>query len=202
MFVAALFPWRAQRSRPSVAYGLMWLACLCLLAMLQAIPGSPAWVPAYLAMLSAAVFLWVLLKMKYHGHRQIVQISSFELLLLGVVLFVALVMLPALHMGNGLRNMLLAVSLESVAFLLAMKILIHRQPRRNSMIAAGFLLALALIVVRGFLSTEKVANFVAAPAAASAPAVPSKSVSTNPVLTPHQPQNRDVPRTPPEPGQT
>jgi len=104
MFVAALFPWRAQRSRPSVAYGLMWLACLCLLAMLQAIPGSPAWVPAYLAMLSAAVFLWVLLKMKYHGHRQIVQISSFELLLLGVVLFVALVMLPALHMGNGLWN--------------------------------------------------------------------------------------------------
>jgi hypothetical protein len=108
--------------------------------------------------------------MKYHGHRQIVQISSFELLLLGVVLFVALVMVPALHMGDGLRNMLLAVSLESVAFLLAMKILIHRQPHRNSMIAAGFLLALALIVVRGFLFTEKAANFVAAPAAASAPA--------------------------------
>jgi UDP-GlcNAc:undecaprenyl-phosphate GlcNAc-1-phosphate transferase len=171
VFVAVLFPWRAQRSMPSVAYGLMWFACLCLLALLQAAPGSAAWVPAYLAVLSAVVLLWVLLKMKYRGHRQIVRISSFELLLLGIALFVALVMVPALRMGDGLRNMLLAVSLESVAFLLAMKILIRRQPHRDSMIAAGFLLALALIVAKGFLFTEKVADFVAAPADASAPAV-------------------------------
>jgi UDP-GlcNAc:undecaprenyl-phosphate GlcNAc-1-phosphate transferase len=182
MFVAALFPWRARRSRPSVAYGLLWLACLCLLALLQAIPGSPVWVPAYLAVLSAVVLLWVLLKMKYCGHREIVQISSFELLLLGVVLFVALVMMPALQMGDGLRNLLLAVSLESVAFLLAMKILIHRQPHRNSMIAVGILFALALIVAKGLLFTGKATDFVAAhagslaPADVSAPSVASKSV--------------------------
>ena len=178
VFVAALFPWRAHRSRPSVAYGLMWFACLCLLALLQAAPGSPAWVPAYLAVLSAVVLLWVLLKMKYRGHREIVQISSFEMLLLGVVLFVALVLVPALHMNEGIRKMLLAVCLESVAFLLAMKILIRRQPHRNSIIAAGFLLALALIVAKGFVSTEKAAEFVAtctiasAPAGVSAPSVP------------------------------
>ncbi len=169
VFVAVLFPWRAQHSRSSVVYGLMWFACLCLLALLQAAPGSAGWVPAYLAVLSAVVLLWVLLKMKYRGHRQIVRISSFELLLLGVALFVALVMVPALHLGDGLRNMLLAVFLESVAFLLAMKILIRRQPRRNSMIAVGFLLALALIVAKGFLFTEKAANFLAAPAVASDP---------------------------------
>jgi UDP-GlcNAc:undecaprenyl-phosphate GlcNAc-1-phosphate transferase len=177
VFVAALFPWRAQRSRPSVAHGLMWLACLCLLALLQAIPGSPAWVPGYLAVLSAVVLLWVLLKMRYRGHREIVEISSFELLLLGVVLFAALVMVPALRMGDGLRNMLLTVSLESVAFLLAMKIVIRRQPHRNPMIAAGFLLALALIVAKGFLFTGKATDFVAAPAAASAPASSSSGVS-------------------------
>jgi hypothetical protein len=176
VFVAALFPWRAHRSRPSVAYGLMWFACLCLLALLQAVPGAPAWVPAYLAVLSAVVLLWVLLKMRYRGHREIAQISSFESLLLGIVLFVALVMVPALHMGVGLRNMLLAVSLESVAFLLAMKILIRRQPHRNHMIVTGFLLALALIVAKGFLSTEKVANFVAAPAGAAATSSSPKSL--------------------------
>jgi len=179
VFVAALFPWSAHRSRPSVAYGLMWFACLCLLALLQAAPGSPAWVPAYLAVLSAVVLLWVLLKMKYRGHREIVQISSFEMLLLGVVLFVALVMVPALHMNEGIRRILLAVCLESLAFLLAMKILIRRQPHRNSMIVAGFLLALALIVAKGFLPTEKAANFVAAcsialaPSGVSAPSAPA-----------------------------
>ena len=179
VFVAALFPWRAQRAKPSVSYGLMWFACLCLLALLQATPGVPAWVPAYLAVLSGIVLLWVLLMMKYRGHRQIVQISSFELLLLSIVLFAALVMVPALHLDEGIRRMLLAVCLESVAFLLAMKILIHRQPQRNSMIAAGFLLALALIVAKGFLSSDKSGNVIAAFAGASvrigisAPAVAS-----------------------------
>jgi len=168
VFVAALFPWRAHRSKPSVSYGLMWFACLCLLALLQATPGAPAWVPTYLAVLSAIVLLWVLLKMKYRGHRQIVEISSFELLLLVIVLLAALVMVPALHLDERIRRMLLAVSLESVAFLLAMKILLRRQPHRNSMIAAGFLLALALIVVKGFLLTDKTRNIAAAFAGTSA----------------------------------
>jgi hypothetical protein len=120
-------------------------------------------------MMSAAVLLWVLLKMKYRGHREIVQVSAFEILLLGVVLFVALVVVPALHLGEGLRRMMLAVCMESAAFLLAMKILIRRQPRSNSMFAAALLAALALIVMKGFVSTDKVANFLSAPAVASAP---------------------------------
>jgi hypothetical protein len=89
------------------------------------------------------------------------------MLLLGVVLFVALVLVPALNMGEGLRRMLLAVYVETTAFLLAFKILIRRQPQRNSMIAVAFLGALALIVVKGFVSTETAANFVA-PAVGSA----------------------------------
>jgi hypothetical protein len=124
--------------------------------------------------MGAGVLLWVLLMLRYHGHRKIIQVSAFEMLLLGVVLFVALVLAPALHLGEGLRKMLLAVYIETTAFLLAFKILIRRQPHRNSMIAVAFLGALALIVVKGFVSTETVVNFVAAPADASAarPVVP------------------------------
>jgi membrane protein YdbS with pleckstrin-like domain len=174
VFVAAMFPWRAHLSRSSVVHGLIWFACFCLLALLQAAPGSPAWVPAYLSMMSAGVLFWVLLKMRYRGHREIVQVSAFEMLLLGIVLFVALVLVPALNLGEGLRKMMLAVCMESVAFLLAMKILIRRQPHRNSMIAVAFLGALAFIVAKGFVSTDKVANFLSAPAVASAsqPVIP------------------------------
>ena len=170
VFVAAMFPWREHLYRSSVANGLIWFACVCLFALLQAAPGSPGWVPAYLAVMSAVVLLWVLLKLRYLGHREIVQVSAFGLLLLGVVLFVALVLVPALHLGEGLRRMLLAVCMESVAFLLAIKILIRRQPRRNSMVAVALLGALALIVVKGFVSTGKTVNFVApASARSSAP---------------------------------
>ncbi|MBP2676746.1 MAG: hypothetical protein H6Q84_3586, partial [Deltaproteobacteria bacterium] len=136
---------------------------------------SPAWIPPYLAVMSAVVLLWVLLKMKYRGHREIVQVSAFGMLMLGVVLFVALVLVPALDLGDGLRKMLLTVCMESVAFLLAMKILIRKQPQcnsmfaqSNSMFAVALLGALALIVVKGFITTEKAGNFLAAPAGASA----------------------------------
>jgi len=168
VFIGAMFPWREHLHRSSVVNGLIGFACFCLLALLQAAPGSPSWVPAYIAVMSAAVLLWVLLKMKYCGHRGIVQISAFEMLLLGVVLFFALVLVPALHLGEGLRRMLLAVCMESAAFLLAMKILVRRRPHRNSWIAVALLGALALIVVKGFVSTGSTVNFVAAPAHATA----------------------------------
>ena len=174
VFVAAMFPWRARLHRSSVVNGLIWFACVCMLALLQAAPGSPAWIPPYLAVMSAVVLLWVLLKMKYRGHREIVQVSAFGMLMLGVVLFVALVLVPALDLGEGMRKMLLTVCMESAAFLLAMKILIRKQPQCNSMFAVALLGALALIVVKGFITTEKAGNFLAAPAGASAarPGIP------------------------------
>jgi hypothetical protein len=100
-----------------------------------------------------------------------------------VVLFVALLVVPALDLGEGLRKMMLVVCMESFTFLLAIKILIRRQPHRHSMIAVAFLGALALIVVKGFVSTETAANFLAAPAEASAHAkAAGPAIASNPPL--------------------
>ena len=163
IFVALLFPWKARATHSSVGYGLMYLACLFLLAILQLVPGAPHWIPGYLAVLSAVVMCWVLLKMKYQGHREIFQVSSFELLLIGVPMFVPLLLVPALGLGDGLRRMLLTVSLESTAFLLAMKILIRRQPWRNHFIAIAFLAALGLLGVKGLFFGYTGSGSLAAP---------------------------------------
>ncbi len=163
IFVALLFPWKARATHSSVGYGLMYLACLFLLAILQLVPGAPYWIPGYLAVLSAVVMCWVLLKMKYQGHREIFRISSFELLLIGVPMFVPLLLVPALGLGDGLRRMLLTVSIESTAFLLAMKILVRRQPWRNHLIAIAFLAALGLIGVKGIFFGHSGSDSHAAP---------------------------------------
>jgi hypothetical protein len=107
---------------------------------------------------------WVLLKMKYQGHREIFRVSSFELLLIGVPMFVPLLLVPALGLGDGLRRMLLTVSLESTAFLLAMKILIRKQTWRNHVIAMAFLAALGLLGVKGLFFGHSVSDSLAAPA--------------------------------------
>ena len=181
LFVGVLFPWRSRNSSPAVSYGLMYLSCLCLLALLHAMPGAPKWIPGYLAVLSAVVFGWVLLKMKYRGHREIVQISSFETLLLGIALLVPLVVVPTLGLGEDFRRTMLTVCLESTAFLLAMKILIRRQPRRNYVIAMALMAALALICLRGFLPQGTVTHILATPAAASLPFPPHKSGPSSPL---------------------
>lgn len=178
IFVAALFPWRSKASRSSVSYGLMYLSCLFLLAILQLVPEAPNWFPGYLALLSALVMGWVLLKMKYYGHREIFRISSFEMLLIGVSIFVTLVLVPALKLGDGFRRTLLTVSLESTVFLLAMKILSRRQPRHNSLIVVAFLVALVLIGAKGLLSSGSVSDFMSTPAGAFYPSPPSGSGST------------------------
>jgi UDP-GlcNAc:undecaprenyl-phosphate/decaprenyl-phosphate GlcNAc-1-phosphate transferase len=164
IFVAVLFPWRSRATRSSVCYGLMYLACLFLLAILQLVPGAPYWIPGYLAVLSGVVMCWVLLKMKYQGHREIFRVSSFELLLIGVPMFVPLLLVPALGLGDGLRRMLLTVSLESTAFLLAMKILIRKQTWRNHVIAMAFLAALGLLGVKGLFFGHSGSDSLAAPA--------------------------------------
>jgi UDP-GlcNAc:undecaprenyl-phosphate GlcNAc-1-phosphate transferase len=164
IFVAVLFPWRSRAPLSSVGSGLLYLACLFLLAILQLVPGAPYWIPGYLAVLSGAVMCWVLLKMKYQGHREIFRVSSFEVLLIGVPMFVALLLIPTLGLGEGMRRMVLTVSLESAAFLLAMKILVRRQSWRNHLIAIAFLAALGLLGVKGLIFGYSGVASLAAPA--------------------------------------
>jgi UDP-GlcNAc:undecaprenyl-phosphate GlcNAc-1-phosphate transferase len=151
LFMAALYPWRARRSRSALCYGLMYAGSVFLLAILQTVPGAPKWMPAYLAVFSAMIMGWVLLKMKYRGHREIVLVSSFEILMIGAALFVPVVLVPALGLGEGVRRLMLTVCFESIAFLMAMKILVRRRPSRNHAIAAGFLAALLVVAAKGII---------------------------------------------------
>jgi hypothetical protein len=181
LFAAVLFPWRFRRSRSAVCYGLKYACFVVFLWVLQTAPGLPRWMPVYLAGLSAAVLFWVLLKMKYRGHRDIVLFSSFETLLigtsLGASLFVPVVLAPALGLGEGPQRLLLAVCLESVVLLLAMKLIVVHQPGRSPVIAASLLLALSIVAMKGFLpdSIDPIKAFAGRAPSAGATLVPASA---------------------------
>ncbi len=184
-FIAVLFPWTTRKSRSSISHGLMYAACAALLLILQVAPGAPVWMPAYLASLSALVLFWVLLKMRYRGHREILPVSSFEVLLISVSLVAAFILVPAFGLGEGFRRVTLVVALESVSFLLALKILLHRRPHRNRVIAGLLLFLLAFVGAKGLLAKSDTVFLSRAPAAVSpaadaAPPVPG-SRSLQPV---------------------
>ncbi len=151
-FIAAVFPWRSRRSRSSICYGVTYAACAALLASLHLASGAPWWLPGYLAVLSVVTLGWVVLKMKFRGHKKVVLASSFETLFIGLSLFVPLVIVPALGLGAGVRNLLLVACAEALCFHMAFKILNRRQPGRNLVFAGAFLAALLLIGANGLLS--------------------------------------------------
>lgn len=150
--VAFLFPWnRHGTQRTTICYGLIFAACLFLLGSFQFLPGTPRWVPGYLAVLCTVLLGWVLLKMRYCGCRGIVLLSGFETLMISAALAIPLVLFPALALGEGFRRTMLVVCFEAVTFLLAMKVMIRRHPGRNHLLATILLVALALIGLRGML---------------------------------------------------
>lgn len=192
-FIAVLFPWKGRESRSGVCYGLMYAACASLLAILQVLPEAPAGMPEYLAVLSVLVVGWVILKMKYRGHREIVLLSAFEILLIGVSLCIPLVMIPALGMGDDIRRTTLAAVLEGIAFLMVFKILIRRKPGRNRVIAGAFLAALLLIAAKGFLGSPAPGRPLAS---RGAPRTVTGAVTMlgRSILEPPGVSNRSIPR--------
>jgi UDP-GlcNAc:undecaprenyl-phosphate/decaprenyl-phosphate GlcNAc-1-phosphate transferase len=158
--VAVLFPWRSRRARSSICYGLTYVACVSLLAILSFTPGALRWLPGYLAVLSALVLVWVLFKMKYRGYREIVLFSAFEVLLIGGSLVLPFLLAQSLGLGEGSRRTLLIVCFQSIALLLAMKIFIRRRPSRNPVIAAGLLAALAVVGARGMIDHSRTGTYL------------------------------------------
>jgi hypothetical protein len=80
--------------------------------------------------------------------------------------------MPSFGLEEGIRRTMITICLESIAFLMAMKILIRRQPGRDYVIAGFFLFALVIIGAKGLLPLHPVLTPLAAHASAPSRAVP------------------------------
>ena len=112
--------------------------------------------PRYFAVLSGIMIVWALLKMRYSGHKEVLFLSGFEILMIGISLVIPVVMVPALGFPGYVGKTMAAVVLESIAVLLAMKILIRRQPIKNFVLTGGFLVAMAILITMGILVKDTV----------------------------------------------
>lgn len=149
-FLVVLFPWRSQRVDSGICFGLIYASCVCMLGILHFLPAASSWVGKYLNGFSAVVLVWVFLKMKVQsGHKKVMLVSGFEALLIGGSLFVPVVLVPAAGYGNSIRDPLLMACLESIPLLFALKILVRKQLRRNTVIVGGLLAGLVVLGLKG-----------------------------------------------------
>jgi hypothetical protein len=166
-FVVVLFPWQSRRKHTAVCYGLSYSSCACLLGILHLLPGAYPWVEGYLAAFTASVLVWALLMMSFRpAYSRILVPTGFETLLIGVCFFIPLVLVPALGLEGPIRRATLVACIESIPLLLAFKIMSRRKPGRSPVFAAGFLIALLLLGMRGTWPVENLEARTSFPAKA------------------------------------
>jgi len=133
LVAAALFPWRASVDRLGLAHGVIYVTIFVLLCIYQ-LYGAP-WVAGYTVWLSGALALWVLLKLLFKRHLRIFLTSGFELLMIIISWFVPVFMSQAVPIAPEQQQAIVLACLEAIPILLAMKIIIRNQPKRNRTLA-------------------------------------------------------------------
>jgi len=131
--ILLLYPWKNEEQRVQWTHGLIYISIFMLLVILNVY--GPVWTPIYLRFITAIVLLWVIMKMLFKRHGDVVLTSGFEVLMIFIAWCIPTLLLQALNFPQEVQRMLLHSCLEAVPFLLAMKIII-----RSSMKADRFLI--------------------------------------------------------------
>jgi UDP-GlcNAc:undecaprenyl-phosphate/decaprenyl-phosphate GlcNAc-1-phosphate transferase len=148
----AAFSWRTSSANKSILHGTMYLAILTLLLVYEVSTIQvPSWLNTYNPMAAGITLLWVLLKLIFSDHNEIVFASGFELLILFVSWFIPFVVLDELQLSENLVRAVQHACLFSIPFMLAMKINIRNYGGHNRWIAVPLVFGLAAAGARGIL---------------------------------------------------
>ncbi|MCF7821235.1 MAG: undecaprenyl/decaprenyl-phosphate alpha-N-acetylglucosaminyl 1-phosphate transferase [Mariprofundaceae bacterium] len=147
-FVAIAFPWRDHQQHLSVIYGLFYLCGFTILYAWNISTYHVFNLDIYIFLFGGLLLLWSFLKVKFKRNSEVFLTSSFELLLIFISWFVPYVVLPAIEVPESVLGAAKLACLGAIPLLIAMKLVIRRQPHRNRSMAVGLILILGFIAVR------------------------------------------------------
>jgi len=127
--IMLLYPWKSGHERLGWVHGLIYFATFTLLFLLNS--SGLSWINDYLMIVSCLVLIWVVMKLVFMQHSRIFMTSGFELLVIVIAWFIPVVLVRIVDIGDAARQILIVSCLESIVFLLAMKIIIRKEPSKN-----------------------------------------------------------------------
>ena len=143
------FSWKTSTANTSILHGSIYLAIFSLLIFYEISAAlTPSWITTYYPSLSGFVMVWVILKLYFSEHNEIVFASGFELLILFVSWFVPFVMLEDLKLFASEAHAMRHACLLSIPFLLAIKINIRIHGGHNRWIAIPLVFGLLVVAMR------------------------------------------------------
>jgi len=144
VMVLLLYPWYGHHD-DSWSQGLIYLLVFTLLLAINMAPD--AWIQSYLQAVAALLTAWVVLKLWFKRHRRIFLTTGLEILLLIISWLVPWIVGSFGLLPTENQQLLYVVCAQSVIFLLAMKIIMRRQPRRNRPLLFSLLLLVGVALL-------------------------------------------------------
>jgi UDP-GlcNAc:undecaprenyl-phosphate GlcNAc-1-phosphate transferase len=145
----ATFSWRTSVSNKGILHGTMYLAIFALQVIYEISASRvPSWLASYTFLAAGIVLLWVLLKLFFSTHNEIVFASGFELLMIFVSWFIPFVVLGKLNLSDELVRAIQHACLSSIPYMLAMKINIRNFGGHNRWVAAPLVFGLVIVGIR------------------------------------------------------
>jgi UDP-GlcNAc:undecaprenyl-phosphate GlcNAc-1-phosphate transferase len=127
--IIALFPWKKSHERAGWIHGLIYIATFMILVILNLI--GPMWTHEYLVFITWVIFVWVVVKLVFKGHDRVILTSNFELLMIAVSWFIPMILTRVVAVSADVQQSLVHACIQAIPFLLAMKIIINKEPQKN-----------------------------------------------------------------------
>jgi len=140
-----MFPWRATEDRMGIAHGIVYFLTVVLIWSYH-FQADEA-LHSYLNWLTAAISVWVVINLFFRANRHAVLTSGFEMLVIMVCVFIPLLLTGITDFSTEHESELFTASFQAIPFLLSLKMIIRRQPRRNKLLVSS--LAGLLMIVGG-----------------------------------------------------
>ena len=148
----AAYSWKTPSANKGILHGSIYLAIFSLLLFYEiSATQTPSWITTYNTSVAGFVLVWVVLKLFFSEHNDIVFASCFELLMLFVSWFVPFVMLEDLKLSTNDIHAMRFACLLSIPFLLAIKINISIHGGHNRWIAIPLVFGLSVAGLRSLL---------------------------------------------------
>lgn len=151
VLIALMFPWNEHHQRLSVVYGLYYLAIFIVLWVWNSSSYNLLSLNEYMGSFTFLLLLWAAFKIKFKSRHEVFLTSSFEILLIFTSWFVPYVVLPAFEVPVAVMDAAKLSCLEAIPLLIAMKLIIKRQPDRNRNMGLALIMLLLLIGIKALL---------------------------------------------------
>ncbi|EAU54071.1 glycosyltransferase family 4 protein [Mariprofundus ferrooxydans] len=140
-----LYPWREGGRDSAWSLGLLYLLVFAIIFEINR--SEYAWVHYYMYVMTALLFCWVVLKLWFKRHARIFLTSGFEILLLLFSWLTPWITGRFNLLSADIQAIFYLVCVEAVVFLLATKVVLRRQPRRNRQLLFSLLLLAGLTLL-------------------------------------------------------